>query len=99
MEVRLPPNSQAKNAPDDGALTNAEIKRYGRQLLLPDFGVEAQQRLRASSVLVVGAGGLGSSQCGWVLGAAAAAPVHTADQRAAPAAALRRSSGESNCAR
>ena len=33
--------------------------RYGRQLLLPGFGVEAQQKLQRSRVLVIGAGGLG----------------------------------------
>ncbi|WOL11348.1 adenylyltransferase and sulfurtransferase MOCS3-2 isoform X1 [Canna indica] len=36
------------------------IHRYGRHLLLPDFGVEAQLKLSRSSILVVGAGGLGS---------------------------------------
>lgn len=34
-------------------------ERYGRQLLLPGFGLEGQRRLLAASVLVVGAGGLG----------------------------------------
>jgi adenylyltransferase/sulfurtransferase len=33
--------------------------RYGRQMLLPDFGEEKQRRLLAGSVLVIGAGGLG----------------------------------------
>lgn len=37
-----------------------EMKRYSRQLLLDGFGVEGQQRLRESKVLIVGAGGLGS---------------------------------------
>ncbi|KAF8009105.1 hypothetical protein BT93_J0178 [Corymbia citriodora subsp. variegata] len=36
------------------------IYRYSRQLLLPSFGVQAQSNLLKSSVLVVGAGGLGS---------------------------------------
>ncbi|XP_050367645.1 adenylyltransferase and sulfurtransferase MOCS3 [Argentina anserina] len=36
------------------------IYRYSRQLLLPSFGVQAQSKLLKSSVLVVGAGGLGS---------------------------------------
>ena len=35
-------------------------RRYGRQIVLPSFGIEGQQRLAAASVLVVGAGGLGS---------------------------------------
>ncbi|KAI6687561.1 hypothetical protein NL676_024389 [Syzygium grande] len=36
------------------------IHRYSRQLLLPSFGVQAQSNLLKSSILVVGAGGLGS---------------------------------------
>lgn len=36
------------------------IYRYSRQLLLPSFGVQAQSNLLKSSILVVGAGGLGS---------------------------------------
>ncbi|NND70988.1 MAG: molybdopterin-synthase adenylyltransferase MoeB [Rhodothermales bacterium] len=41
-------------------LTNEEIQRYSRHLLLPEFGVAGQQKLKRSSVLIVGAGGLGS---------------------------------------
>jgi len=41
-------------------LSNAEIQRYARHLLLPEVGVAGQQRLRAAGVLCVGAGGLGS---------------------------------------
>jgi adenylyltransferase/sulfurtransferase len=41
-------------------VTDAELLRYSRQILLSDFGIEGQARLRASSVLVVGLGGLGS---------------------------------------
>jgi molybdopterin/thiamine biosynthesis adenylyltransferase/rhodanese-related sulfurtransferase len=41
-------------------LTREERLRYQRQLLLPELGVAGQKRLRAASVLVVGAGGLGS---------------------------------------
>jgi len=41
-------------------LTDDELRRYGRHLVLPEFGVEGQQRLKAGSVLVVGAGGLGA---------------------------------------
>jgi adenylyltransferase/sulfurtransferase len=41
-------------------LDNDEILRYSRHLILPEFGLEGQRRLKASSVLIVGAGGLGS---------------------------------------
>lgn len=44
----------------DHHLTPAMIHRYSRHLLLPSFGVQAQSNLLKSSVLVVGAGGLGS---------------------------------------
>uniref|UniRef100_A0ACD5XRZ6 Uncharacterized protein n=1 Tax=Avena sativa TaxID=4498 RepID=A0ACD5XRZ6_AVESA len=44
----------------DGALPADMIYRYSRHLLLPDFGVEGQRKLSSSSILVVGAGGLGS---------------------------------------
>lgn len=40
-------------------LSGEEIKRYDRQLRLPGFGEEAQLKLKSSSVLVAGAGGLG----------------------------------------
>lgn len=46
--------------PFDGQLSPDMIYRYSRQLLLPLFGVEAQANLLKSSVLVIGAGGLGS---------------------------------------
>ncbi len=43
------------------ALTPEQRKRYSRQLSLPGFGEKAQEKLSRSSVLVIGAGGLGSS--------------------------------------
>ncbi|MEO7273156.1 MAG: molybdopterin-synthase adenylyltransferase MoeB [Vicinamibacterales bacterium] len=41
-------------------LTNDEIQRYSRHLILPEVGVEGQRKLKAGRVLCVGAGGLGS---------------------------------------
>ena len=41
-------------------LTPEQIQRYSRHLTLPQVGVEGQQRLSDASVLLVGAGGLGS---------------------------------------
>ena len=41
-------------------LSNEEIKRYSRHLIMPEVGVDGQKRLKAGSVLCIGAGGLGS---------------------------------------
>ncbi|MDR3280128.1 MAG: molybdopterin-synthase adenylyltransferase MoeB [Synergistaceae bacterium] len=41
-------------------LSNDEISRYSRHLLLPEVGMEGQKRLAASRVLIVGTGGLGA---------------------------------------
>ena len=41
-------------------LSNDEIARYSRHLILPEVGLEGQQKLKAAKVLCVGTGGLGS---------------------------------------
>jgi sulfur-carrier protein adenylyltransferase/sulfurtransferase len=41
-------------------LDNAEIARYSRHLILPEVGLEGQQKLKAAKVLCVGTGGLGA---------------------------------------
>jgi adenylyltransferase/sulfurtransferase len=41
-------------------LSNEEIARYSRHLILPEVGMEGQQKLKAAKVLCVGTGGLGS---------------------------------------
>ncbi len=41
-------------------LNAEEIKRYSRHLIMPEVGVDGQRRLKAGSVLCIGAGGLGS---------------------------------------
>jgi molybdopterin/thiamine biosynthesis adenylyltransferase/rhodanese-related sulfurtransferase len=42
------------------SLTNDEVLRYSRHLIMPEVGPEGQQRLKAAHVLCIGAGGLGS---------------------------------------
>lgn len=42
------------------SLTEEERERYSRQLLIPEFGEEGQEKLKHSKVLIIGAGGLGS---------------------------------------
>ena len=44
----------------DASLSPAELARYSRHILIPDVGVPGQERLKASSALLIGAGGLGS---------------------------------------
>lgn len=41
-------------------LSAEEIRRYGRHLIMPEVGMEGQKKLKAASVLLIGAGGLGS---------------------------------------
>ncbi len=41
-------------------LTPREIERYSRHLVIPEVGLEGQQKLKSASVLLIGAGGLGS---------------------------------------
>jgi adenylyltransferase/sulfurtransferase len=41
-------------------LSREEVLRYSRHLLIPEVGLEGQKKLKASSVLVIGTGGLGS---------------------------------------
>jgi adenylyltransferase/sulfurtransferase len=41
-------------------LTNEEVLRYSRHLILPDVGIDGQRKLKAGRILLIGAGGLGS---------------------------------------
>ena len=53
-------------------------ERYSRHMLLPEIGLEGQQRLQASRVLLLGAGGLGSPAA-WYLAAAGVGTLRIAD--------------------
>lgn len=54
---RPPWTVSAGDLPD---LTREEIERYSRHLIMPEVGMEGQRRLKQASVLMIGAGGLGS---------------------------------------
>ena len=53
----------------DAALSAAQVSRYGRQLIIPQVGPRGQRAICGSSVLVVGAGGLGSPALLYLAGA------------------------------
>jgi molybdopterin/thiamine biosynthesis adenylyltransferase/rhodanese-related sulfurtransferase len=50
----------AETKPEVATLNNDEILRYSRHLIMPEVGMEGQQKLKAARVLCIGAGGLGS---------------------------------------
>ena len=55
------PPDRAPHAPSPPLeLTQAELLRYGRHLILPEVGLDGQLELKRSSALIVGAGGLGA---------------------------------------
>ena len=47
-------------SPDAIALSQEEVERYSRHLIMPEVGMSGQKKLKAASVLLIGAGGLGS---------------------------------------
>jgi molybdopterin/thiamine biosynthesis adenylyltransferase len=51
------------------ALSDSELERYARQLILPEVDLEGQARLKESRVLIVGAGGLGTPAAQYLAGA------------------------------
>ncbi|MEJ0102509.1 MAG: molybdopterin-synthase adenylyltransferase MoeB [Bacteroidota bacterium] len=45
---------------DNIQFSKEELARYDRHIIIPEFGLEAQKKLKAAKVLVIGSGGLGS---------------------------------------
>jgi molybdopterin/thiamine biosynthesis adenylyltransferase/rhodanese-related sulfurtransferase/molybdopterin converting factor small subunit len=61
VETAIAPGPPKPRSGEGGPdLTNEEIKRYSRHLIMPEVGVDGQKKLKASKVLCIGAGGLGS---------------------------------------
>ncbi len=59
----MAPMPQAAGSGTDGnarPMDDAQLLRYSRHILLPEFGLEAQEKLVAAHALVIGAGGLGA---------------------------------------
>ncbi len=50
-------------------LTPDEVKRYDRQIILPQVGSDGQKKLKKSKVLIIGAGGLGAPAALYLAGA------------------------------
>jgi molybdopterin/thiamine biosynthesis adenylyltransferase len=71
-EVAGPPPQPQPDVPppeDPSGLSEAAVDRYSRQLVLPEWSEAAQLALREASVLVVGAGALGSPVAAYLAGA------------------------------
>lgn len=58
-----------KDASGSTSLSKDEYKRYGRQMIVPSVGITGQLQLKGSSVLIVGAGGLGCPAAAYLAGA------------------------------
>jgi adenylyltransferase/sulfurtransferase len=52
--------AEARSSDSLPELSNDEIARYSRHLILPEVGLEGQRKLKAARVLMIGTGGLGS---------------------------------------
>lgn len=53
-------HTAAKDATQLPTLSNDEIARYSRHLIMPEVGMEGQRKLKAARVLMIGTGGLGA---------------------------------------
>jgi adenylyltransferase/sulfurtransferase len=52
--------STVATPPEEATLSKDEILRYSRHLIIPEVGIEGQQKLKAAKVLLIGTGGLGA---------------------------------------
>lgn len=77
------------------SLNDAQLLRYSRHVLLPQLGIEGQERITEASVLVVGAGGLGCPVALY-LGASGVGHLHIADDDVVDLTNLQRQIGHAN---
>ncbi|MEQ9439744.1 MAG: molybdopterin-synthase adenylyltransferase MoeB [Cyclobacteriaceae bacterium] len=54
---------------NDITFSKAELERYSRHLIIPEFNIEGQRKLKAAKVLVVGTGGLGAPLLSYLVAA------------------------------
>jgi molybdopterin/thiamine biosynthesis adenylyltransferase len=64
-----PPKPAPAAPPEPAGLSDADLERYSRQLVLPEWSEAAQLALREASVLIIGAGALGSPVAAYLAGA------------------------------
>jgi molybdopterin-synthase adenylyltransferase len=71
LAAAVTPAKEPSAPPPPADFTDAEIERYSRQLVLPEWGAAAQLAMAEASVLVIGAGALGSPVALYLAGAGA----------------------------
>ncbi len=80
---------QLQMASEAVELNHEEVRRYSRHLIMPEVGMRGQRRLKASSVLLIGTGGLGSP-LGMYLAAAGVGRIGLVDYDVVDASNLQR---------
>src|SRR6201996_9713415 len=60
MSTQVKPLTESPAAGAATSLTNEEILRYSRHLIMPEVGMEGQLKLKNAKVLLIGTGGLGA---------------------------------------
>src|SRR6201985_3236695 len=60
MQTKVKPQTESPAAAPATSLSNEEILRYSRHLIMPEVGMEGQLKLKNAKVLLVGTGGLGA---------------------------------------
>src|SRR5579863_3399133 len=59
-EMATQVKESAKTGAKNAALSNEEVLRYSRHLIMPEVGMEGQLKLKKAKVLLIGSGGLGA---------------------------------------